>query len=255
MELTDDAAPAGRARAIPMTAATRSALGTVSVDTVVHQLQKRGITNSYLSGLGPLRPGQRMLGYARTLRFVPLREDVQREFTAGLNAQRIAVEQAQKDDVLVIEARGVPDAGTIGDLLALRLAHRGATGIVTDGAIRDSAAIAQLDLPCYNSSIHGATFGRRHMPFEANRPIACAGVLVMPDDIMIGDDGGCAVIPAALAADVARDAREQELEEAWAAERIALGEDTLSTFPVPASRRAEFSAWRQSRSADGGSEA
>ncbi|WP_172652517.1 hypothetical protein [Rhodococcus opacus] len=230
-----------------MTAETRAALTRVNVDTVVHQLQKRGITNSFLTGLQPLRPDRRLLGYARTLRFVPLREDVQPDLVRGRNAQRVAIEEARTDDVLVIDARQVPDAGTVGDLLAMRLLRRGGSGIVTDGAIRDGGAIAALGLPCYQQAQHAATFGRRHMPLEVNSPVACAGVFVVPDDIVVGDAGGCAVIPAALAADVALDAVEQELEEEWAAEQIDRGASTLGTFPIGPERRAEFETWRAER--------
>lgn len=252
MDLTHESSQE-QPRALELTPDLRAALGQVSVETIVHQLQKRGITSSYMTGLRPLQPGQRMLGYARTLRFVPLREDLQPDLVRGRNAQRIAVEESRPDDVLVIDARQVPDAGTIGDLLAMRLLRRGAAGVVTDGAIRDGGAIAALGLPCYQQTEHAATFGRRHMPFEVNRPVACAGVFVVPDDIVVGDAGGCAVIPAALAAEVAQAAVEQELEEAWAAEQIDAGASTLGTFPVGSDRRAEFEAWRASRpSASGG---
>jgi 5-oxopent-3-ene-1,2,5-tricarboxylate decarboxylase / 2-hydroxyhepta-2,4-diene-1,7-dioate isomerase len=240
MDVTGDSSPA---RPVELDDELRGLLSSVAVDTVVHQLEKRGISSSYLTGLRPLSSGQRLLGYARTLRFLPLREDQRPVLMAGVNAQRRAIEEAGPDDVLVIDARGVPDAGTIGDILAARLQQRGAAGVVTDGAVRDPAAIADLGLPCYHQAIHSATFGRRHIPYEVNRPVACAGVLVMPGDIMIGDSSGCAVIPAALAADVARAAHEQEREELWAAERVRQGESTLDTFPLPAHRRAEFDAW------------
>lgn len=251
MAVTDE--PQTPPRAVELTEGIRAALGKVSVDTLVHQLQKRGITSSYLTGLRPLVPGTRMIGYARTLRFAPLREDLQPGLMRGRNAQRVAVEEARPDDVLVIEARQVPDAATIGDLLALRLMRRGAAGVVTDGAIRDSGVLAELGLPCYRQADHAATFGRRHMPLEVNRPVACAGVFVVPDDIVVGDAQGCVVVPAALVAEVAEAAVEQELEEQWAAERIDAGESTLGTFPIGPDRRAEFDQWRAARpSAPGG---
>lgn len=241
-------------REVLLTAELRDVLNAVSIDTVVHQLEKRGITSSYLTGLKPLRPGQRMLGYARTLRFLPLREDQRPVLMAGINSQRLVVETSGPDDVLVIDARGVPDAGTIGDILALRLQQRGGAGVITDGAVRDPGALAELGLPCYHQAVHSSTFGRRHIPFEIDRPIACAGVLVVPNDIMIGDAGGCAVIPAALVAEVAGDARRQEAEESWAAERVRLGDSTLDTFPLPAARRSEFDDWaaQQGATSSGG---
>ena len=92
----------------------RAQLNGSSTATVASQLQRRGIRNMFLSGLRPTRPGTRLLGYAFTLRYVPMREDLQARLGGGVNAQRRAVEGIGPEEVLVIEARGEPDAGTIG---------------------------------------------------------------------------------------------------------------------------------------------
>ena len=87
----------------------------------------------------------------------------------------------RRDEVLVIEARGEPDAGTIGDIFVMRSKLLGAAGVVTDGALRDTPAIrTHRTCPCTTSSSHAATFGRLHMPLEHQVPIACAGVTVLP---------------------------------------------------------------------------
>ena len=97
------------------------ALRSIATSTLTHQLQQRGIRSTFLSGLKPLHPELRMVGRAKTLRYVALREDLQREYGApGKNAQIRAVEGCTTGDVLVIEARGVPDAATIGDIFATR---------------------------------------------------------------------------------------------------------------------------------------
>src|SRR5262245_21915382 len=93
-------------RPAPLTDELKSTLGQVSTATLTSQLQRRGIRSTFLNGLRPVREGQRMIGYAHTLRYVPLREDLQRELSAGQNAQRRAVESLERDEVLVIEARG-----------------------------------------------------------------------------------------------------------------------------------------------------
>src|SRR4051812_28905687 len=62
-------------------------LNRVSTATLTSQLQRRGIHSTFLSGVGPVKPGQRMLGYAHTLRYVPMREDLQSELLRGQNAQ------------------------------------------------------------------------------------------------------------------------------------------------------------------------
>ena len=226
-----------------LTERVRAQLNHVSTPTLTSQLQRRGIRSTFLSGLRPIKEGQRMLGYAHTLRYVPLREDLQAQLGGPQNAQRRAVESLVADEVLVIEARGEPDAGTIGDIYVSRAIALGATGIITDGALRDTPAIKELDIAVYHGASHAATFGRLHMALEHQIPIACAGVTVMPGDIVVGDGEGAVVVPAALVEEVAVDAHQQELEEEWALGRVAAGESTVDVFPIATERRAEFEAW------------
>ena len=221
----------------------RAKLERVGVATLTHQLQNRGMRSTFLSGLKPLLPGQRMVGRARTLRYVAHRQDKLREFAGGLNAQRRASETAEPGDVIVIEARNIPDAGTVGDIYAMRAYHLGAVGIITDGALRDTPAIAELGKPVYHQASHGSTWGRHHMPFSNDEPITCAGVYVEPGDIIVGDEEGAVVIPHALAAEVANDAVEQEHKEAFAIERVSAGESVVGLFPLTDDRRADFEAW------------
>lgn len=233
----------------------RRQLGGVSTATLAAQLQRRGIRNIFLSGLRPTRPGQRLLGYAFTLRYVPMREDLQARLAAGVNAQRRAVEGVRAGEVLVIEARGEPDAGTIGDIFTLRALRLGAAGVITDGALRDSPAIARLDLPVYHRAAHATTLSRLHLPLDVQVPIACAGVTVFPGDVLVGDDEGVVLVPPDLVAEVAADAARQELEEEFALERVDAGESSIGVFPLAKARRAEYEAWLAARqppaSADG----
>jgi regulator of RNase E activity RraA len=188
-----------------------------------------------------------MVGLAHTLRYVPAREDVVAADTRELNAQKQAIESISPGEVLVIDARGEPGAGTIGDILALRALKRGATGIVTDGGLRDSPAVGVLDIPTYFRAPHASVLGLLHYPLETNVPVACGGVLVMPGDVIVGDAEGVVVVPAHLAEEVARDALEQESREHFAYERVSAGESTRGLFPLGEERRAEYEAWREER--------
>lgn len=235
-----------------LTDALSEQLSSVSVATITHQLQMRGIRSTFLTGLRPTHPELRLIGRARTLRYVALREDVKTLAINGRTAQKQVVETVQPGDVVVMEARGVPDAGTIGDIFAMRVKALGGAGVITDGALRDTPAIADIELPVYHQSSHAATYGRHHMPYSVDDSITCAGVFVQPGDILVGDAEGVVVIPHALVEDVARDSVAQEEVETFAIERVALGESTDDLFPLAASRRAEFEAWRDARHNDGG---
>jgi regulator of RNase E activity RraA len=239
-QMSDDRVP-------DLDADTRRRLESVATATLAAVLQKRGVRTTFLSGLAPLKPGQRMVGRARTLRFVPIREDLVETYAPRLNTQRAAIESLQPGEVLVIDARNDTEAGTIGDIFAARAIQLGAVGIVTDGAVRDAAALCRLDIAVYNRAAHGATFRRMHMPVDQQVPIACAGVTVVPGDVIVGDEDGVVVVPAALAHDVAADAEQQELEEQWGMERVAAGESTDGAFPITPARRPEFEAWAATR--------
>jgi 5-oxopent-3-ene-1,2,5-tricarboxylate decarboxylase / 2-hydroxyhepta-2,4-diene-1,7-dioate isomerase len=226
---------------------TRALLASTATSTLTAQLQRRGIRNSFLSGLAPIKSGQRMIGTARTLRFLPMREDKIAELQNGVNAQRRAIESLGDGDVLVIDARDDPGAGTIGDVLAMRALQRGAVGVVTDGAVRDADAVSRIDIAVYRRAVHGATFSRQHLPVDVDVPIACAGVLVFPGDVLVGDDDGVVVIPADLVDSVALDGAEQELRDAWAFERVSAGEPILGVFPLADDRVEEFERWKRER--------
>ena len=230
-----------------------AAVARVSTATLASQLRKRGFNHVTLDRLQTTRPSQKMAGFARTLRYVPFREDLFAEVgttvgRTGLNAQKRAVEQVRPGEILVIEARGDPTAGTVGDLLALRAQVRGANGIVTDGAIRDSETLrSQLAIPVYYAAAHPAVLGRRHVPWEVNVAVACAGVTVVPGDIIVGDGDGVIVVPAHLAMEVARDAAEQERQEEFAAAMIAKGESVDGLYPLGKRWRAAYENWLAER--------
>jgi 2-keto-4-pentenoate hydratase/2-oxohepta-3-ene-1,7-dioic acid hydratase in catechol pathway/regulator of RNase E activity RraA len=230
------------------------AVSAVSTATLSAQLRKRGFNSLTLDGLHTTKPSQKIAGFARTLRYVPFREDLFAQYGTtvpggGLNAQKRAVEQIRPGEILVIEARGDPTAGTVGDILALRAQVRGARGIVTDGAIRDSETLrTSLDIPVYYGATHPAVLGRRHVPWEVNTTIACAGVTVTPGDIIVGDGDGVLVIPVHLAMEVARDAAEQERQEEFAAEMVAKGESVDGLYPLGKRWQAAYEAWQAQRS-------
>ena len=235
-------------RPVTLSEDAKAALRRVSTATLTTQLRRHGIRNTFMGGLRPTRPDLRLLGYAHTLRYVPLREDVAAAAT-GLNAQKRAVESITPEDVLVIDARGEAGAGTIGDILAARVLARGGAGIVTDGGLRDSPTVAALEIPTYYRAPHAAVLGLLHHPLEADVPIACGGTLVFPGDVVVGDAEGVLVLPAALAEQVAHDALEQEEREEWALERVQAGDSVVGTYPLEEPRRAEFEAWLAARRA------
>ena len=224
---------------------TAAALRTVSTATLSSQLRKRGLEHTFLTGLRPTRPDLRLVGLAHTLRFLPLREDQFAERGGGMNAQKRAVEELGPGQVLVIDAREDRQAGTIGDILALRAHKRGAAGVVTDGCLRDSPSFAHLDLPVYAAGAHAAVLGRRHVPWETGVDVACGGVLVRPGDVLVGDGEGVLLIPPAIVDEVAADAVEQERQERYVLGRVEAGDGIDGLYPLGPAARAAYQRWTE----------
>ncbi|RJO79428.1 fumarylacetoacetate hydrolase family protein [Nocardia panacis] len=216
-------------------------LNSVGTATLSAQLRNRGLPNMSIDGVRPTKPGLRLLGIAKTLRYLPLREDLVP--VGPMNAQKRSVESVAPGEVLVMEARGEHGAGTIGDILALRAQMRGAAGIVTDGAVRDSAAVAALDIPTYAAAAHPSVLGRLHIPWETDTVIACGGTVVRPGDILVGDDDGVIVVPPALAGEVAEASVEQERQERFIAEQVASGASIVGLYPLGPDWRERYRIW------------
>lgn len=226
-----------------LTAELKARINSVGTATLSAQLRRFGLNNVSIDGLHSTRPEARLVGRARTLRFIPNREDLFDSHGGGFNAQKRAFDTVDTDDVLVIEARGETGTGTVGDILALRAQVRGAAGIVTDGGVRDVVAVSALEIPTYFANAHPAVLGRRHVPWDTDITIACGGAAVQPGDIIVGDADGLLVIPPHLVEKVVEAAIEQERQEHFIAERVAAGESVDGLYPLAGPWKERYAAW------------
>jgi regulator of RNase E activity RraA len=231
----------------PLSAEARERLEVTSTASLTSELLQRGFRNTFLGGVLPLAPSLRMVGYAFTLRYIPAREDLdlQVDFDNLRNPQRLAVEAVASDDVLVIDARGELGAASLGHILATRLLRRGAAGLVTDGALRDSDRIRELGLPAYAGGVHAAVSSVAHHPVDMNVPIACGGVAVFPRDVLVGDAEGVVVLPAAVAEEVAHPAWERDRLEEYVQRRVDAGASIRGVYPPDADTLAEYRRSRE----------
>jgi 2-keto-4-pentenoate hydratase/2-oxohepta-3-ene-1,7-dioic acid hydratase in catechol pathway/regulator of RNase E activity RraA len=228
----------------------KAKLESVCTATLSSQLRKRGLNNVSIDGLQATRPDRKVVGLARTLRYVPNREDLFKTHGGGFNAQKRAIDSVNEGEILVMEARGEKGTGTIGDILALRAQVRGAAAIITDGGVRDFSAVAAMELPTYYSNPHPAVLGRRHIPWDTDITIACGGTTVQPGDIIVADADGILVIPPAIAEEVADDSIAQEREEVFIAEMVEQGHSVDGLYPLNAEWRAKYLEWEAGKAND-----
>lgn len=221
-------------------------LKAVTTATLTTILLKKGLRNVYLRGAMPLEPGQpRIVGRAFTLRFVPAREDLATPESWGSPiSTRAAIEAMPEGVIAVVDAMGVTDAGIFGDILCARMQKRGIAALVTDGAVRDVAGVRGTKLPIWcagvaaPASVAGLTF------VNWQEPVACGGVAVYPDDLIVVDEDGAVLIPAKLVDEVVTEGIEQERLEGWIMSQVEAGHPLPGLYPSNAENKARYAAWK-----------
>src|SRR5688572_25425583 len=141
----------------------------------------------------------------------------------------VAAETLQQGDVVVMGFSSATTDGMFGDLLATSFRARGGLGLVIDAGVRDTAELREMQFPVWSKTVHAkgtikATVG------SVNTPIICAGALVNPGDVIVGDDDGLVVVPAAKAVEVAAAAKSREDKETATRARLAAGELGLDIY-------------------------
>jgi regulator of RNase E activity RraA len=196
-----------------------------SPSCVVADAQERaGVMHSYIT---PLTNDARFVGPALTVRLEPGNQ------VDCLDALAVA----QEGDVIVVDAAGETETSIWGGLMAGLCNMKGVVGAVVDGAIRDTDEIRDLGFFIFSKAIvprstHTQYSGRME-PIEINVPIQCAGVVVNPGDIVLGDEIGVTVVPLEQAAQILEKAREQADKEEQTRARIREGksvEELLAEF-------------------------
>ena len=230
---------------------TRKKLMGISTATLCTALFNRGLRNAFIQDVRPLNPSlPNMVGVAFTLRYIPAREDLNpiTVFQDRQHPQRQAVERCPPGAVLVIDSRKDARAASAGSILVSRLMVRGAAGVVTDGGFRDSPEIARMAIPAYHQRPSAPTNLTLHQALDIDVPIGCGDVAVWPGDVVVGDAEGVAVIPAAIADEIADEAVEMTAFEDFVAEQVLEGRSILGLYPpTDEHSRTEFAAWRQAR--------
>ena len=224
--------------------AIADALRATTTATLTTVLLKKGIRRCWMNGPMPLfNAGERVVGRAFTLRFVPAREDLATpESWSSPRSTRAAIEDMPEGCIAVVDAMGVQDAGIFGDILTARMRKRGVAALITDGVVRDGEGVDGTGLPVWctgvaaPASVAGLTF------VGWQEPVGCGGVAVYPDDVVVADGDGAVLIPQALVAEVANAAVDQERLELWIMREIEKGVPLPGLYPPSAETKARYEA-------------
>lgn len=129
-----------------------------------------------------------------------------------------AIDMARAGEVIVCDAGGDVTNSLFGELMLAHAIVRGVAGFVLNGAVRDRDAIFERNLPVYAVGVtHRGPY--KDGPGEIGFPVAIAGMVVQPGDLILGDADGVLAVPRGAAAGVLQraQAKLQAEEEQMAA--------------------------------------
>ena len=217
---------------------------TATLTTILRRLD----IHSVWMPLKPFRTGMKVTGPALTIRCVPGRED----FEASVHEPGAlfprhpddAIDAVQPGDVVVMDGRGSVTGAIIGDLLSTRLKIKAAAGLVCDMAVRDSPRLTEAGVPIFSRG--AVSPGSRMFCPDYNIPVGCAGVLVLPGDVVSGDDDGVVLIPRQIVGEVVREILIFEDREEYIRLQLGKGASLRGLYPMGPEWEARFQDWRKS---------
>lgn len=196
-------------------------LDTCAVSDALDRLGLKGAT----MGIRPVWPCARIVGRAVTVKVKPVGLEKPKQHLGTL-----AIEVAQKGDVIVVDNGARTDVSAWGGLLSLASRLKGLSGVVVDGACRDVDESREVGFPVFARAVVPVTARGRIMQQSVNEEVQFAGVQVHPGDLVIADGSGVVFIPRTREKEVIAEAEAIAARESKMAEAIRSGRSVVEVM-------------------------
>jgi regulator of RNase E activity RraA len=191
-----------------------------------------GYPTCFINELAPLNTGRRMVGRARTIRYLPNRKDLREKlYSAGPQLNYKSSEESKPGDVLVFDAGGETHSSVTGAMTSTRLIMRGGSGVVVDGGMRDIPDLRAMPISVYVRCGHASSVSPILMSVDYQVPVRIGSVTVIPGDYRVGEDQGVLVIPASIVNKVLEKAMAHDELEEFQRYLLLQGEPIYGVYP------------------------
>ncbi len=185
----------------------------LSVQGVATIHEAQGRTGLLHPSLRPIYPTAKVAGSAITISCQP-----------GDNLMiHAAIEVCQPGDVLVVTTTSDSTDGMFGELLATSCQAHGIVGLIIDAGVRDVADLTTMNFPVWAKAI-SAQGTVKATPGSVNIEVVCAGAIIRPGDIVVGDLDGVVVVKREQAATVVQLGQKRLEKEAISRAKLQAGE-------------------------------
>ena len=221
----------------------------VGLEAAWAAVTSEGYPQCFINELHPLNTGRRMVGRARTIRYLPNRKDLREKiYSQGPQLNYRSAEEAQPGDVLVFDAGGETHSTVSGAITTTRFLMRGGSGIVVDGCMRDVPDLTAMPIGIYLRCGHASSVSPILMSADYQVPVRIGGVTVIPGDILIGEDHGVLVIPASIVDRVLEKAMAHDELEEFQRQLLLQGESIYGVYPeLNEANRKRFEEFRKQK--------
>ncbi|HEU0120695.1 MAG TPA: hypothetical protein VFQ91_09235 [Bryobacteraceae bacterium] len=221
----------------------------VGLEAAWAAVTQEGYPLCFINELTALQTDRRLVGRARTARYLPNRKDLREKlYGAGPQLNYRTAEEAEPGDVLVFDAGGETRSTVSGAMVSTRFLMKGGAGILVDGCMRDVPDLATMPASIYLRCGHASSVSPLMMSVEYQTPVRIGGVTILPGDYLVGERHGVLVIPAAIVEKVLAKATEHDAQEEFQRKLLLEGESIYGVYPtLNEANKKRFEEWRKER--------